>query len=113
NLQGRISPQLTNLTSVTWDDVGFDVNAFINLPGIVGLNANLYAARLGLMRAEVALPLIVREQRIELYRLFRQYARLQENENFLTFQEEQAALWEEVDIFQAARQMEEIRRLQR
>lgn len=70
NLRAGINKNITDLAGTTLDDMTFSADSFFNVPGLVGLAARLYGARLMLMRAETASALLEREQVIELYKLF-------------------------------------------
>jgi hypothetical protein len=54
------------------------VFAFLNIPGVVSLRMRYYSAVLSRVRMEFAYELAVREQRIALWRLFRDYDRFRE-----------------------------------
>lgn len=113
NVQLRADSSLNKLSSFGWKNISLDVNGLVNIPGIIGMQANLYAGRLALLRAEISWFLAQREQTIELYHTFRKYQSLQRRRGFLHFSERQAALWQNVDPFQGTRQREELRRKRR
>ncbi len=113
NLQLRANTRIQDISSFGWDNFSFDINALINLPGLVNMQSSLFGARLSLLRSELARFLAEREQTIELYHAFRAYESLQQRLAFLEFSEQQASLWRNIDPFQAARQREELRRLRR
>jgi hypothetical protein len=68
-VRSGISQSIGEIGMTTWDDFFFDVNSFFNIPGIVGLNTRLFAARLSLMRALTFYELAERDQTMELYKL--------------------------------------------
>jgi hypothetical protein len=70
DLRAGVSRSLKTLGMTGIDDVTFDIDGFINVPGIVNMNARLFAARLGLIRAQTAYRLATREQMLELYKIF-------------------------------------------
>lgn len=113
NVQLRADTSLRQISSFGWDNISLDINGLINIPGLVSMQSNLYGARLALLRSEIAWFLAQREQTIELYQTFRKYHSLQRRRSFLHFSERQAALWQNVDPFQATRQREELRRQRR
>jgi hypothetical protein len=113
NVQLRANTRLQDISSISWSNLTFDINSFINIPGLANMQSNLFGARLSLLRAELALLLAEREQTIELYQAFREFQILQQRLSFLEFSEQQANLWRNIDPFQSARQREELRKLRR
>lgn len=77
-LRSGISQTIGELSATTWDDVIFDVNGFLNIPGLVSLNTRYFTARLTLLRALTLYELSEREQTIELYKLMLAYQEYQD-----------------------------------
>ena len=70
NLRAGMSKTLETLPATSVDDVNFNLDSFFNIPGIVSMSTRLFATRLVLLRAKTYYELTVREQTIELYKLF-------------------------------------------
>jgi len=70
NLRSGVSKSIETLGTTSFDDVTFNVDSFFNIPGFVSLSTRLFAAKLVLLRAEAYYEVSVREQTIELYKLF-------------------------------------------
>ena len=73
NLRAGMSKSLETLPATSIDDVTFNIDSFFNIPGIVSMSTRLFATRLVLLRARTYYELTVREQTIELYKLFGSY----------------------------------------
>lgn len=98
-LRAGVSQSIGELDMTTWDDVFLDVNSFFNIPGIVGLNTRLFAARLSLIRALTVYELAERDLTIELYKLML---------SFREHQETRAALGAEQRFAEAVRSVDEV-----
>jgi len=73
NIRGGVSKSLKTLPATSFDDVTFNIDSFFNIPGFVSLSTRWFAAQLVKTRAETFYQLTVREQTIELYKLFLAY----------------------------------------
>lgn len=69
-LRSGVTKRLTDIGATSVKDVTFSIDSFFNIPGVVNFDARLFAARLGALRAKTAYDLVVREQTIELYKVF-------------------------------------------
>jgi hypothetical protein len=99
NLRSGFSQSLRNLPATTFQDVTFNVDSFFNIPGVVNFNARLFSARLAVLRARAAYRLALREQAIELYKLFLEA--LQQNQSA-------AELKSERSLAEAVRQADDL-----
>jgi len=70
NVRAGMSKTLKTLPATSVDDVNFDLDSFFNIPGIVSMSTRLFATRLILIRTKAYYEVTVREQTIELYKLF-------------------------------------------
>lgn len=70
NLSARLSRQLTDLGNLSSDDLDFSVFSTVNVPGVLRLRVNHYAALLQEIRATWAFELERRERTAQLYALF-------------------------------------------
>jgi hypothetical protein len=70
NLSARLSRQLTDLGNLSSDDLDFSVFSTVNVPGVIRLRVNHYAALLQEIRATWAFELERRERTAQLYALF-------------------------------------------
>jgi len=77
-IRSGVSQSIGEISMTSWDDFFFDVNSFFNIPGFVGLNTRLFAARLSLLRAVTFYELTERDQIIELYKVFLAFQEHQE-----------------------------------
>jgi len=69
-LRSGVTKRLTDIGATSVKDVTVSIDSFFNIPGVVNFDARLFAARLGALRAKTAYELVVREQTIELYKVF-------------------------------------------
>ena len=69
-LRSGVTKRLTDIGATSIKDVTFSIDSFFNIPGVVNFDARLFAARLSAIRAKTAYELAVREQTIELYKVF-------------------------------------------
>lgn len=98
-LRSGISQSVGEVSMTTWDDVFLDINSFFNIPGLVGLNTRIFAARLALLRAVTVYEIQERDQIIELYKLMLA---------FREHQETRAALEAEQRFANAVRGVDEV-----
>jgi hypothetical protein len=70
NLRSGITKRLSNIAAFSADDVTFNIDSFFNVPGVVNFDARLFGARIVELRARTAYELALREQTIELYKVF-------------------------------------------
>ncbi|MDB6068800.1 MAG: hypothetical protein JWR26_5008 [Pedosphaera sp.] len=70
NLRSGLSESLKNLPAASINDVTFNIDSFFNIPGVVNFNTRIFAGRLSVLRAQTAFQLAVREQTIDLFKLF-------------------------------------------
>lgn len=70
NVRAGMSKTLETLPATSVDDVNFNLDSFFNIPGILSMSTRLFATRLVLLRTKAYYDLTIREQTIELYKLF-------------------------------------------
>lgn len=93
SLRSGLSRSLTDIPSTTPGDVTFSADSFINVPGVVGFNARLFAAHLSLLRAQTALALTERTELINLIKVFYAEKDWRERMDEMEAQERAARQW--------------------
>lgn len=78
-LQGIYSQTISDITELTSENFNANINAIFNIPGLFRLRMDYYAAMLACFAAQKQYELTYREEVVNLYDLFRQYQRMEQN----------------------------------
>jgi hypothetical protein len=108
NLRAGLSKRIADFGNIAANDVTLSADSFFNVPGVVGFNARLYAARLYQLRTTAAYQLAVREQMVDLYRLFYSAQELGEQKRRLEMERAAGTAMAQVDPFTGHVQLTEL-----
>ncbi len=70
DLHGSASHTFDNLSAFSFHDLTFNIDSFLNFPGIASMASRLFVTKLTFFRAMTVAQLAEREQTLELYKLF-------------------------------------------